>query len=125
MPRSTAWRIAATAAPSSCAPHDDAHPAPPIAHEPKPTRVIDGPERPSCRVGTTLFGLTRAAHRRAAARHRALSLHVLPVPGEVALQAIDLVARHADPVKLVRVDDQLRRDPDAAQRLVHLLAPHR
>ncbi len=57
MPRSTACRIAATESPSSCVPQPKAYPAPPIAHAPKPTRVISIPVVPSGFVGSPVVDL--------------------------------------------------------------------
>lgn len=43
-------------------------------------------------------------------------------PGQVALEAIALVARQAEPVELPRVDHELRFDALAFKGLIHLLA---
>src|ERR1035441_4498437 len=42
--------MVATDASSSCGPHPKDHPPPPMAHEPKPTRVIMTPLEPSGRL---------------------------------------------------------------------------
>src|SRR5262245_31593472 len=49
MPRSMASRMAATLSASSCAPHANAHPPPPMAHAPKPIGVMERSEFPSRR----------------------------------------------------------------------------
>src|SRR5829696_531561 len=48
-------------------------------------------------------------------------LDVLLVPRQVSFHPIALITRSLNAVVLVRIDDQLRVDPEAAQRLVHLL----
>ena len=50
MPSAKAWRIVAIDSSSSCVPHACHQPAPPIAHAPRPTRVICIPVRPSSTV---------------------------------------------------------------------------
>src|SRR5215213_4694933 len=55
-------------------------------------------------------------------RWRRNPLHVLVIPREIPLHPIALVARPLDAVVLVRIDNQLRINPETAQRLVHLLA---
>src|ERR671933_585795 len=70
-------------------------------------------------TGCRLFGVAGGAGGALARFQEAV------VPGQVALQAVDLVARRRQAVELVRVDDELRLDAEAAQRLVHLLAPDR
>src|SRR5712692_1921983 len=55
-------------------------------------------------------------------RWRRILLHILVIPRQVSFIAIANIARARDAVILVRIDDQLRVDAEAAQRLVHLLA---
>src|SRR6185312_4107876 len=50
-------------------------------------------------------------------------LEVFGVPVEVALHAVALETGAGDAVPLAGVDDELGGDAQAAQRLVHLLAP--
>jgi hypothetical protein len=50
MPRSAAWRMVAIDCSSSCGPHPNAQPPPPIAQAPKPTVVISMSVAPSRRV---------------------------------------------------------------------------
>src|SRR5688500_5390381 len=57
---------------------------------------------------------------RSARRARSL-LDVLLVPRQVALHPIALITRSLNAVVLVWIDNQLRVDPETAQRLVHLL----
>src|SRR3989442_6577890 len=58
MPRSTAWRIAAIESASSWFPQAKVHPPPPIAHAPKPTRVIRMPVVPTGAVGSVSVSRT-------------------------------------------------------------------
>src|SRR2546422_4506756 len=58
MPRSTAWRIAAIESASSWLPQAKVQPPPPIAHAPKPTRVIRMPVLPSGAVGSVSVSRT-------------------------------------------------------------------
>src|SRR5207244_4347794 len=58
MPRSTAWRIAAIESASSWLPQAKVQPPPPIAHAPKPTRVIRIPVVPSGAVGSVSVSRT-------------------------------------------------------------------
>src|SRR5438445_1860929 len=58
MPRSTAWRIAAIESASSWLPQAKVQPPPPIAHAPKPTRVIRMPVVPSGAVGSVSVSRT-------------------------------------------------------------------
>src|SRR4051812_14831017 len=51
--------------------------------------------------------------------HHALQVPI--VPREISLQPIDAIARHRQPVKLIRVDDELRLDAERSERLIHLL----
>src|SRR5689334_17611219 len=60
MPRSSAWRMAAMDASSSCGPQPKAH-SPPMAQAPKPTLVMASPLRPSGRVGSEPAALERLA----------------------------------------------------------------
>src|SRR5947209_15228617 len=55
MPSSSAWRIVASEAPSSCGPQLKAQPPPPMAHAPKPTLVISSPLVPRGRVGNVMI----------------------------------------------------------------------
>src|SRR6266481_4051382 len=51
-----------------------------------------------------------------------LALEVLPHPLEVTPGAIDQEARSGERVVLPGIDNELRRDPERAQGLIHLLA---
>ena len=80
------------------------------------------------RLALPLRGRHRPAAQRAPAsaaggsgRGRLRSLRVLVVPRDVALEPVALVRGLADPVVLARVDDELGRDAEALQGLVHLL----
>src|SRR5207245_2467365 len=55
---STAWRMAAIESASSWLPQAKLHPPPPIAHAPKPTRVIRMPVVPSGAVGSVSVSRT-------------------------------------------------------------------
>src|SRR5437899_227420 len=57
MPSSSAWRIVASEAASSCGPQLKAQPPPPMAHAPKPTLVISSPLVPRERVGNVMIFL--------------------------------------------------------------------
>src|SRR5438094_4188597 len=54
IPSSRARRIAASESASSCGPHPNAQPPPPIAHAPKPTVVMSIPLEPRGRVGNVI-----------------------------------------------------------------------
>src|ERR1039458_9858414 len=51
-----------------------------------------------------------------------LLLQIFVVPGDIPLQTVALVTGALDAVRFVGVDNQLRIDPQALQRLVHLLS---
>src|SRR5262249_47069850 len=64
--------------------------------------------------------LLASCHRNT--RRRNLLLQVLVIPRQIPFQPVPLVARPLDSVVLVGIDDELRIDSQAPQRLVHLLA---
>ena len=57
MPSSSACRIVASDAASSCGPQPKDQPPPPTAHEPNPSRVMCNPLRPSGRVASAMTTL--------------------------------------------------------------------
>src|SRR2546425_3512221 len=57
MPSSSACRIVASDAASSCGPQPNDQPPPPTAHEPNPSRVMCNPLRPSGRVASAMTTL--------------------------------------------------------------------
>src|SRR5205807_7260028 len=54
-PSSMAWRIVFCDTWSSCGPHPNDHPPPPIAHAPNPTVVISSPLEPSARLSICMI----------------------------------------------------------------------
>ncbi len=61
MPRSSAWRIAASEAASSCGPQPYFQPPPPMAHAPNPTGVISSSLDPSRLRGNTVASMFTSA----------------------------------------------------------------
>src|SRR5437879_12279258 len=98
MPSSSAWRIVASEAPSSCGPQLKAQPPPPMAHAPKPTLVISSPLVPRGRVGNVMIsplclGLSFKDD---------LTAHMAPLPHFLSAAAVTLDRSSLDPFRLLR-----------------------
>src|SRR5215470_3056057 len=87
------------------------------------------PMRSGCEVNLQKFralfiaGLCRGGCRVLRKRRRSrVALHIMAIPGEVALQAVFYVGRNGELVIFAGIDHKLRVASERLQRLIHLLA---
>ena len=87
-------------------------------------RDMAEPAAPSHSIHLTAPGCSRRAQLRRKCHRitrRRPSMQILVKPGDIALSPIFEIARLAQAVKLVGIDNELRIDTRTAQRLIHLL----